>query len=324
MVLIEEKTASTNCPKCGHASKRFGHHPNGLQRYRCLDCHKTFTEDRERSFRVEDYLRDSRGIMAIQLLIEGCSIRTAERITGIRAASICKLLVIAGTRCELLMADRIQNVPVTDVQADECWSFISKKESHKGPEEAHDNSIGDCYTWICLERNSKLVLSYSVGRRTLTHAMDLMFKLRRATSPQRFQLTTDGLNAYIAAVDEMLGDRCSYAQLVKIYSTPQDAERRYSPPEIVCAVPVPISGGPEREKISTSHVERFNLTLRMTIRRMTRLTNAFSKKLENHRAAVSLGIAYYNFCRIHQSLRVTPAMEAGITDRVWTIAELIA
>jgi len=147
-------------------------------------------------------------------------------------------LVAAGTRCEAMMASRIQNVSVTDVQADECWGFIRKKEAHKGPSEAQDNTIGDCYTWLAIERNSKLVLAFSVGRRTLANAMDLMRKLRSATAPdQKFQLTTDGLDSYIAAVDEMLGDRVHYAQLIKIYSAPQENERRYSPPEMVCAVP---------------------------------------------------------------------------------------
>jgi transposase-like protein/IS1 family transposase len=325
METMESRATGTNCPKCGNASKRFGRHANGLQRYRCLSCRKTFTEDHEPSFRTEDYLRDPRGLTAIQLLLEGCSIRTAERMTGIRPATICKLLVIAGDHCERLMATLIQNVPATEVQGDEAWGFIAKKERNKGPEEAHNDSIGDCYVWVCLERNTKLVLSYSVGRRTLEHAMDLMLKLRRATSPdQRFQLTTDGLRAYVAAVDEMIGDRCDFAQLVKTYALPTPDERRYSPPDFVSAVPVRISGDPDPKRISTSHVERFNLTLRMGIRRMTRLTNGFSKKLENHRAAISLSIAYYNFCRIHQTLRVTPAMEAGITDHLWNIAELLS
>ena len=221
------------------------------------------------------------------------------------------------------MSEKIQNVPARDVAADECWGFIGRKEKNKGPELAYNDELGDCYTWIALETNSKLVLSYSVGRRTLTHAFDLMFKLRRATSTDRFQLTTDGLNSYITAVDEMLSDRVDFAQLVKIYAAPQEPERRYSPPEFVCATPNPISGNPDPERICTSHVERFNLTLRMMVRRMTRLTNAFSRKLRNHRAAISLAIAYYNFCKIHSSLRVTPAIEAGITDHLWDLTELL-
>jgi IS1 family transposase len=261
--------------------------------------------------------------MAIKLLLEGCSVRSAERLTGLHRDAILRLLVAAGDRCEKLMAERIQNVRAVDVAADECWSFVAMKEKTKGPEQAHNDSIGDCYIWIALETNTKLVLSYSVGRRALAHAMDLMLKLRRATSENRFQLTTDGLNAYVAAVDEMLGDRVDFAQLIKTYAQPQEPERRYSPPDFVSATPVSMFGSPDPERISTSHVERFNLTMRMSIRRMTRLTNAFSRRLENHRAAISLCIAYYNFCRLHQTLRITPAMEANVTDHVWNIQELL-
>jgi transposase-like protein/IS1 family transposase len=314
-----------NCPACGSNSKRFGRHRNGLQRYRCVseNCQKTFTEDHEAAFRIEDYLLTDQGRFAIKLLLEGTSVRSAERLTGLHRGAILRLLVEAGKRCEKLMADRIQNVRAVDVAADECWSFIAKKEKNKGPEEAHDDTIGDCYVWIALETNTKLVLSYSVGRRTLAHAMDLMLKLRRATSEDRFQLSTDGLGSYVAAVDEMLGDRVDFAQLVKTYALPQEFERRYSPPDFVSAVRVPVGGNPDPSRISTSHVERFNLTMRTSIRRMTRLTNGFSKKLENHRAAISLSIAYYNFCRLHGTLRVTPAMGAGITDRVWNVRELL-
>jgi IS1 family transposase len=201
--------------------------------------------------------------------------------------------------------------------------FTGRQEKNKGPELAHNDELGDCYTWIALETNSKIVLSYSVGRRTLVHAFDLMLKLRRATSIDRFQLTTDGLNSYLPAVDEMPRDRVDFAQLIKTYAVPQEPERRYSPAEFVCATPNRVSGNPDPDRICTSHVERFNLTLRMMVRRMTRLTNAFSRKLRNHRAAISLAIAYYNFSKIHSSLRVTPAMEAGITDHVWTLTELM-
>jgi transposase-like protein/IS1 family transposase len=310
---IETSNTEVVCPKCASGSKRFGRHRNGLQRFRCLaaDCRKTFTEDHTPAFRIEDYLHADQGRMAIKLLLEGCSVRSAERLTGLHRDAILRLLVEAGRRCEKLMADRIQNV-------------VGMKEKNKGPERAHDDTVGDCYVWIALETNSKLVLSYSVGRRTLDHAMELMFKLRRATTPERFQLTTDGLGSYIAAVDEMLGDRVDFAQLVKTYALPQEPERRYSPPEFVSAVRVRVSGDPDPSRVSTSHVERFNLTMRMGIRRMTRLTNGFSKKLENHRAAISLQIAYYNFCRLHGTLRVTPAMEAGITDRVWGVKDLLS
>lgn len=316
-----------NCPVCQSESKRFGRHRNGLQRYRCIakDCGKTFTEDHAPAFRIEDYLNDPRGVMAIQLLIEGCSIRTAERVTGLHRDAIMRLLVTLGERCESLMATIIRNVKVSDVQADEIWSFVGKKETHKGPEEAHEDTIGDCYVWVAMEARSKLVLAYVTGRRTAANAMDLMRKLRAATADDgRFQLTTDGLQSYLPAVDEMLADRVDFAQLVKVYKSPREGEHRYSPAEIAEAVPVVISGSPNKYRICTSHIERQNLTIRMSLRRFTRLTNAFSKTLRNHSAAVSLHFAYYNLCRYHQTLRITPAMEANVTDHVWSLPELIA
>ncbi|HTW65987.1 MAG TPA: IS1 family transposase [Bryobacteraceae bacterium] len=263
--------------------------------------------------------------MAIKLLLEGTSVRSAERLTGLHREAILRLLVEAGKRCEVLMDRLIRNVPATDVQADEIWGYVAKKEGHKRPDEYEDETIGDCWTWVALERNTKLVLAFAVGRRSLDKAFELAHKLRRATNPNvRFQLTSDGLRAYRTAVDEILWDRCDFAQLIKFYSMPVMNEIRYSPARMVEAMPVPQSGDPDPAKICTSHVERQNLTMRMQIRRLTRLTNAFSKKLENHKAAVALHFAYYNFCRLHGTLRITPAMEAGITDRVWNIAELLA
>lgn len=315
------------CAVCGVECRSFGKHRNGLRRFRCPNCKRTYTEPHETPFCVEDYLKKKRGVLALRMLLEGSSVRSAERVTGIRRDSIIKLMLIAGERCESLMDRYVCNVPVSDVQADEIWGFIGKKESHKGPEEAHDDSIGDCYTWVALEARSKLVLAYVVGRRTAANAMELMRKLRKATvgkHDNRFQLTTDGLASYVPAVDEMLSDRVDFAQLIKVYAAPREGEHRYSPAEIVEAVPVVVNGNPNKYRICTSHVERQNLTMRMQIRRLTRLTNGFSKKLENHAAAIALHFGYYNFCRIHGTLRVTPAMEAKITDHVWTIAELIA
>jgi IS1 family transposase len=263
--------------------------------------------------------------MAIRMLVEGCSIRTVERLTEIRRDTIIALLLIAGERCEMLMDRMVQNVPATDVQMDECWNFVYCKERNKGPEQAHNNEIGDCYNWVAIDRPTKLVLAFVVGRRTLQNAHELTRKLARATSrQQRFQLTSDGLSAYIAAVDENLWDRCDFGQLIKSYAQPQENERRYSPAECCGAEKVIVNGNPNVAKICTSHVERQNLTMRMQIRRMTRLTNAFSKKLSNHKAAIALHFAYYNFCQIHGALRVTPAMQAGITNHVWTVAELLA
>ncbi len=324
MEMKETKATSSNCPECGNASKRFGKHRNGLQRFRCLSCRKTFTEPHKAPFQVADYLNEQRGQRAIRMLTEGCSIRSVERLTDIRKGTLIQLLLIAGQRCEKLM-DSIHNVPVTDIQMDECWNFIYCKEKNKGPEDADNDEIGDCYNWVAIDRPTKLVLAFVCGRRTAANALALAEKVRRATSPKvRFQLTTDGLQSYIGAVDMALVDRCDYAQLVKTYAAPVDEEHRYSPADCTGAVKVVISGNPDEKRICTSHVERQNLTMRMQIRRLTRLTNAFSRKLENHRAAVALHFGWYNFCQIHGSLKITPAMEAGITDHVWSVEELVA
>jgi transposase-like protein/IS1 family transposase len=322
----EIKADSIVCPTCGNAVKRFGKHRNGLQRFRCGTCRKTFTEEHKRPFRVEDYLNDQRGLMAIRMLVEGCSIRTVERLTEIRRDTIIDLLLIAGERSERVMDRLIQNVKLTDIQMDEMWNFVYCKEARKGPEDAHNNEIGDNYNWVAIDRPTKLVAAFVVGRRTRVNAMELARKVRRATSPDvRFQLSTDALMSYNAAVDEMLSDRCDYGQAVKTYADASDEnERRYSPAKCTGATRVPISGNPIPAKICTSHVERQNLTMRMQIRRLTRLTNAFSKKLENHRAAIALHFGYYNFCQLHGTLCVTPAMEAGITDHVWSVRELLA
>ncbi|MGO4881046.1 MAG: IS1 family transposase [Bryobacteraceae bacterium] len=259
------------------------------------------------------------------MLTEGCSIRSVERLTDIRKGTLIELPLIAGKRCEAVMDRLIRNVKLTDIQMDECWNFIYCKEKNKGPEDANNDQIGDYYNWVVIDRPTKLVCAFVCGRRTAENALKLTEKVRRATSHDtRLQLTTDGLQSYIGAVDEALVDRCDYAQLVKTYAAPMDEEHRYSPADCTGAMKVVISGNPDEKKICTSHVERQNLTMRMQIRRLSRLTNGFSKKLENHRAAVALHFAWYNFCQIHGKLRVTPAMEAGIADHVWSVKELLA
>src|SRR5580658_2144610 len=165
MATMETKNMSNTCPRCGNAAKRFGKHRNGLQRFRCLSCRKTFTEDHKPAFQVVDYLKDSRGLMAIRKLVEGCSIRTVERLTEIRRDTIIDLLLIAGQRCEKLM-DSLRNVPATDIQMDEMWNFIYCKEKNKGPEDAHNDEIGDCYNWVAIDRPTKLVCAFVCGRRT--------------------------------------------------------------------------------------------------------------------------------------------------------------
>jgi IS1 family transposase len=221
------------------------------------------------------------------------------------------------------MGRLIVNVPVKDVEADEIWGYVQKKESHKWPFEAHDNSIGDAYCFVAIDRKSKLVLNFALGRRDQATTDIFIEGLRQATAPQRFQITTDGFQSYVSAIKTTLSDRCDFAQLIKVYGQPVGEEHRYSPPEVLEALPKPIMGDPDRAKICTSHVERQNLTIRMQMRRLTRLTNAFSKKWENLWAAYCLHFAWYNFVRRHQALRMTPAMAAGITGSMWTMRQLL-
>ncbi len=322
MVKTEAKATIMDCPSCHLPGKRFGRHRNGLQRFRCKPCRKTYTEEHKRPLGSMT-VPTEKAVLALQLLIEGTSIRSAERITGLHRDTIMRLLVLAGERCEKVMGRIIRNVPVKDVQCDEIWGYIGKKEGHKTTEESEmDATIGDAYTFVAIERNTKLVLNFALGRRDQATTNAFIEGLRDATSPQQFQISTDGFVPYISAIDWTLSDRVDYGMLVKSYADTGASEKRYSPAECTGCKRKEVIGNPDPKRISTSHVERQNLTMRMQIRRLTRLTNAFSKKWENLWAALCLHFGYYNFCRVHQTLRVTPAMESGLTDHVWTIKEL--
>lgn len=312
-----------NCPNCNINSPR----PHGVfgrrkvQRFKCRSCSRTFSE---RSFKTvpESNVNSETLFHVIHCLVEGVGIRATSRLTGVHQVTILKLLGIAGERCAKLMADRVSNVPVSKVQVDEIWGYCFKKEGHKTADEADDPKIGDAYTFVGIEAKTKLVLCYEVGKRDGETALRFIGKLRNATG-RRFQLTTDGFRPYVGAVEEVFGSEIDYAQLVKLYSSDETTRERYSPGEVTGAIPTPIMGDPAWEHISTSYVERNNLTMRMQMRRLTRLTNGFSRKWENLEAAVALHFGHYNFCQIHGTLRVTPAMEAGITDHVWTIEDML-
>jgi IS1 family transposase len=267
------------------------------------------------------YIPQDKMLLAIQLLLEGNSIRSTMRITGLDQNTIIKALVLAGERCEKVMARLIVKVPVKDVQVDEIWSFVQKKEKQCGPDD--DPNFGDQYTFTAIERNTKLILNFALGKRNQATTDIFIEGLRHATARQNFQITADGFGPYVSAIENTLADRASFAQLIKVYRATPEGERKYSPAEVVSTEVVPVLGNPEPKRICTSHVERQNLTMRTNIRRFTRLTNGFSKKWDNHWAALCLWFGYYNFVRIHQSIRVTPAMEAGITDHVWDLAELL-
>jgi len=269
------------------------------------------------------YIPQEKAVLATRLLLEGNSIRSTERCTGIDRTTIATMLVRAGERCEKLLADKIVNLKVRDVEADEIWGYVGMKERAKANLYNAADTLGDAYTYVAMERNSKLILAWHLGKRNRQDTLQFIVRLRRATEG-KFQLTTDGWPSYPDAVERVFGSDIHYAQLIKVYAASRDGEQRYSPAEVVDVEVVPRAGMPDYERICTSHIERQNLTMRMQIRRLTRLTNAFSKKLENLRAAIALHFAYYNFCRVHSSLRVTPAMEAGLTDHVWSLSELLS
>jgi transposase-like protein/IS1 family transposase len=320
-MLNETKSAiSMVCDNCQGNCQRFGKHRNGLRRFRCVPCKRTFTEPHTRTLDTM-YISQEKAGLALQLLLEGNSIRSTERITNLDRNTIMSLLVKSGEKCERMMHRKIEYLDVKDVEADEIWGYVAKKEGHKSMEDGP--LVGDAYCFIAMERNTKLVLAHHLGKRSKVSTEAFMNKLRYATSEKRFQFTTDGFRHYVHATHMILGNRVDFAQLIKVYGTPREGEQRYSAGEVVEAVPVVVYGKPNPKRICTSHIERQNLTIRMGMRRMTRLTNGFSKKWENLAAAYSLWFAYYNFCRVHKTLRVTPAMESGITDHIWTITELI-
>jgi IS1 family transposase len=268
-------------------------------------------------------LPEEKAIGVLQHLVEGCSIRTTSRITGVHPKTILNLLSLAGERCEQSMTGRIRGLRVREVQCDELWGYVGMKEKTKTRKGGNDPTVGDAWTFVAVERHSKLVLAWHLGRRTERDTVAFTEKLAEATEGN-FQITTDGFKPYQDAVVLSLGVQgVDFAQLVKLYAANPENETRYSPAECIGCKVVPVFGNPDRDKVSTSHVERQNLTMRMQMRRLTRLTNAFSKKWEKLHAMLSLYFAWYNFCRVHQTLRVTPAMEAGIADHVWEIRELL-
>ena len=260
--------------------------------------------------------------MIIGALVEGSSIRSTERMTGVHRDTIMRLLVKAGGSCEKIMNAEMRNLSCKNIEVDEVWSYVGKKQRHVGLED-NPNEVGDFYTFIALDADTKLVPVYKVGKRDIYTAQIFMRDLSSHLT-NRIQLSSDKFKAYVEAVEVGFGGDVDYGQIVKSYEAEPIGPGRYSPPKVVSTTKSTIVGYPDPSKISTSYVERQNLTVRMQMRRFTRLTNAFSKKLDNMKAAVALHFAHYNFVRVHGTLRITPAMTAGLTDHIWTLEELMA
>jgi len=261
-------------------------------------------------------------IAILSQLVEGSSIRSIERITGVHRDTIMRLMVSVGERAQEALDRNLVNLQSRFIQVDEIWCYVGKKQKRCTDAERNAGNLGDQYIYVALDANTKLVPLFRIGKRNGECAYSFMHDLS-ARIATRFQLSTDSFSAYKDAVDSVWGTEIDYGQIHKQYREDVRAEKRYSPANIISVTINPITGNPNRKYISTSYVERQNLTMRMQMRRLTRLTNAFSKKVENLQAALSLHFFYYNFMRIHQTLRVTPAMQANVSNHVWTWYELL-
>jgi IS1 family transposase/transposase-like protein len=310
------------CTNCKHKKyKKYGHDKYGNQRFRCLLCGVSWIQSPPKplgAMRIDK----TKAVLCLRLLLEGNSIRTAERLTGINRNTILNLLALVGSRAMDYWTYHMVGLPANNIQADEIWGFIGCKEKTKN-RLGYKEVYGDAYCFTAIERNTKLLVAWHLGKRDGNNAAWFSDKLRRATTG-RFQVTTDGYQPYQDVMPNAFMGRVDFAQLIKIYGKQElHGVGRYSPPQIIDTRTKIICGNPAKELICTSHVERQNLNIRMGIRRMTRLTNAFSKKWENHEYHLAIYFLYYNFCRVHQTLKTTPAVAAGLTDKTWSIDRLL-
>ena len=267
-------------------------------------------------------LNRQKRVQVIAALVEGNSIRSTVRMTGVAKNTVTKLLAEIGSVCAEYQDKALRNLTCKRIQCDEIWSFCYAKQKNVPEDKKDIFGYGDVWTWTAIDPDTKLIASYMVGLRNAEYASLFMNDLAGRLS-HRVQLTTDGLKAYLEAVDGAFGADIDYAQLIKMYGKENAGAGRYSPPKVTGTKQQHVVGKPDKKHVSTSLVERQNLTMRMSMRRFTRLTNGFSKKVENLEHAVALHFMYYNFVRIHKSLRVTPAMEAGVTDHLWKIEDIV-
>ncbi|HLA96366.1 MAG TPA: IS1 family transposase [Pyrinomonadaceae bacterium] len=313
------------CAGCNKIAKKNGKDRYGNQRYRCVICDKTFIEPKDKTLGTMT-LAEDKAILCLQLLVEGTSIRSIERITGVHRDTVLSLLETVGKKCLAIQENFVRNVKVKFVQADEIWSFVAMKDKAKHAKEIEDDKIGTAYTFTAIDEETKLIVGWHLGRRNEADALIFLEKVYNAIDggTKQFQISTDGWKGYDHTVNEVLGAKAHYGQIIKMYGAPNPAEVRYSAAECIGCKKRTVSGRPMKSKISTSHVERQNLTMRMSMRRFTRLTNGFSKKWENHNYAIALHFAHYNFCRGHKTLDgATPAMAANLTRTIWSLKDLL-
>jgi len=308
------------CRICHHQAKKFGRYgKRRIQRYRCTSCRATFSEP---SLKLGTHYTDPEtAAKALTLMLEGMSIRSIERFTGLHRDTILSLMGTAAAKAQRVLDSLARDVRPKFVQLDELWTYVGchGRRVHDGV----PSEWGDQWTWLAIDSDTKLIISHHIGARNTVNAYKFVHDLSRRTLG-RYQITSDALRGYVGAIEEWFGADIDFAQLQKVYGRLEAGPEWYGGGQVIAAVPRVRTGNPDFSRISTSHIERANLSVRMHIRRFARKTNAASKTLENLKAAVTLYVAFYNFCRVHQSLRVTPAMQAGIADHVWSVSELIA
>jgi len=319
--------------------RRFGKNRNGSQRFRCDVCAKTFTD---RTTRPADKrkLDADKAVMVLRMILEGNSVRSIERLTEVHRDTILDLMVQAGERCESYLARTIRDIPTANVEGDEIWGFCNCKQK-TADKKGYSDEVGDVWTFVGIDRQTKLVLTFHVGKRSQADTIQFSLKLKAATTGH-FQLSTDGFPSYAAVVPVVFGPSIDYAQLVKEYtnSNEEGTAARYSPGKVVRVHKRVITGNPNDSLVCTSHVERSNLSMRTSLRRMTRLTIGHSKKWRNHQAAIALWFASYNYCRAHTTLTeatrelqedgtltkavpTTPAMASGLAEKPWSVSDLL-
>ena len=313
-----------NCPNCESLTKKHGKDRNGNQRFRCLACGKTFIEPKDKPL-GKMYLPEDKAILCLQLLVEGMSVRSIERTTGVHRDTVLSLLEKVGQKCIWIQENLVQDVKVKFIEADEVWAYIVMKDKTKKAQNITDDKVGSAYTFTCIDADSKLIVAWHLGTRTEEHAVTFLRKIKGAVQRGvQFQISTDAFQGYKHNVPIILGQFGHYGQVIKTYETPSRSEVRYSPAVCTGCKRRKITGNPIKERISTSMVERNNLTMRMSMRRMTRLTNGFSKKWDNLNYSLALHFVHYNFCRGHKTLNgATPAMAANLTKTAWTLKDVL-
>jgi IS1 family transposase/transposase-like protein len=308
---------------CDHfQTRKNGKDHLGNPRVRCVLCGKSWIDRNHRplgDMRIEK----EKAIMVLRMMLEGCSMHTINRLTAVNRKAIAALLLLIGERCQRFLDSKIKNVQTSDIQVDELWAFIGCKEKFRQRRKKSEE-LGDSYTFLAIDRSSKLILTHQIGKRDSSNTRLFVARLREAIAGN-CHITSDGFSPYTQAVPVALWDMdITFAQLIKVFATQTPREEaRYSPASITSIIKKRIWGESDDKQICTSHVERVNLSVRMGARRFTRLTNAYSKSVRYHEAAVALWITFYNFCRKHMTLKTAPAVAAKLTDDVWTVERLL-